>query len=475
MEPPDLPTSSTGQQHSLLAARPSFAAMISAPRSAPPPRLSPVPLANRTSSIVEQAPAVFFSPLEIDQLNKQVDNTLIMKFSAGRPSLQEIRSHINAEWNLAAEPAIGFLDPRHITIHMGSVGDAKLALSRNTNSIKNCMFRLFRWMPEFALGKDSNKVAVWVRFPKLPLPYFNVSSLERIGGALGTVLRADDRTLAFTHTNYARVCIEINVAHTLPEAIFVGSSKDEGWWQRIEYEGNHMYCSHCGLLGHLVGACRKKIGILKHTPDKKKPIVQPTKILRRGEDDPPSDDRTPQNHVHNTRTPVNPSELLVPTDQTTRQDSAAQENTNSTFNNTSEMPHTEVSFEAINVKDVRQNDVIADDVILPENVENSEQHGVNGYSPNKHPVTTAGPREERVLVANKFQALTHDSLALAIIHSDGEQDDEVGVSLSPKSDSEVLLIAKKGATDKKTDSRAYVPHTDRITRSLAKFSTNPTV
>ncbi|XP_012855474.1 PREDICTED: uncharacterized protein LOC105974861 [Erythranthe guttata] len=286
MQPPDQPLAPPGQQP-----RPSFAAMLTSQITTSPPRLVPVALAPRPTSSVEQAPAVFFSAMEIDQLNRQVDNTLIMKFSAGRPSLQDIRTHINTEWNLVSEPAIGFLDPRHITIHMGSTQDAKLALSRNSNNIKNCMFRLFRWTPEFSIGKDSSRVAVWVRLPKLPLPYFNVSSLERIGTALGNVLRVDDRTLAFTHTHYARVCIEVNVAKQLPKSIFIGTSKEDGWWQKVEYEGNHMYCSHCGLLGHLVGAWRKKQGLPK-PPSKPKPLgqKQPTRILHRGETDTTQDE-----------------------------------------------------------------------------------------------------------------------------------------------------------------------------------------
>ncbi|XP_012857539.1 PREDICTED: uncharacterized protein LOC105976824 [Erythranthe guttata] len=290
MQPPDHSAAQPEQQpFPPPVGRSTFAATLATKRTSSPPRLTPIALAPRPIASVEQAPAVFFSPIEVDQLNRQVDNTLIMKFSAGRPSLQDIRSHITSEWNLASEPAIGFLDPRHITIHMGSIQDAKLALSRNSNNIKNCMFRLFRWTPDFTIGKDSGKVAVWVRFPKLPLPYF-------IGAALGTILRADDRTIAFTHTHYARVCIEVNVAQQLPESIFIGTSKENGWWQKVEYEGNHTFCAHCGLLGHLVGACRKKQGLAKPLPMNNNPLVKPpTRILRRGESESnPKEDKITQ-------------------------------------------------------------------------------------------------------------------------------------------------------------------------------------
>lgn len=34
----------------------------------------------------------------------------------------------------------------------------------------------------------------------------------------------------------------------------------------VEYEGNHAYCSFCGLLGHTVGLCRKKRQIQGKAP-----------------------------------------------------------------------------------------------------------------------------------------------------------------------------------------------------------------
>lgn len=244
----------------------------------------PVPLTNRPLSYVDNIPALLFTPLEVEQLNKQRENTLIMKFSAGRPSLQDIRSHIAAEWQLASPPAVGLLDPRHVTIHMGSFADTTRALSRNSNRIQNSLFRLFRWSPDFKIGKDSSMAAVWVKLHNLPLQYYNETSLHRIGSVIGTVLRICPRTLDFTQQMYARVCIELDVSKPLLEKIFIGITKEHGWYQEIEYEGNHAYCSYCGLLGHMAGLCRKKRQdngktIVTENKDTKAPVS----ILKRGE------------------------------------------------------------------------------------------------------------------------------------------------------------------------------------------------
>lgn len=68
----------------------------------------------------------------------------------------------------------------------------------------------------------------------------------------------DTHTLDLMHQVYARVCIELDVTQELIDQVWIGTSKEHGWVIDIEYEGNHALCEYCGLLGHIVGLCRKK-------------------------------------------------------------------------------------------------------------------------------------------------------------------------------------------------------------------------
>lgn len=58
---------------------------------------------------------------------------------------------------------------------------------------------------------------------------------------------------------YARVCVEVDVSSALPSQVWIRTSKEDGYWQKVEYEGNINYCTVCGLLGHEKSVCRKKI------------------------------------------------------------------------------------------------------------------------------------------------------------------------------------------------------------------------
>lgn len=145
-----------------------------------------------------------------------------------------------------------------MTIHMASASDTKRALARTKNKIKTSLFRLFRWTPDFELGKDSSLEAVWVKMCNLPLNYFNESSLHRPGSILGTVLSIHPSTIGLTQQAYAKVCIELDVSKPFLDKLWIGTSKDYGWEVTLEYEGNHAYCQYCGLLGHSIGLCQKK-------------------------------------------------------------------------------------------------------------------------------------------------------------------------------------------------------------------------
>lgn len=239
----------------------SFAAVTADTSGVMAPRLVPVPLSKRPISYVDNVLAVIFTPTEVEQLNKQRENTLIMKFSAGMPQAWVICAHIAAEWKLSTPPAVGVIDPRHISIHMGSYEDTTKALALNRYKVKNSLFRLFRWTSDFKIGKDSSMVAVWVKLHDLPLQYYNESSLRRICSALGNVLHICLGTITLTQQRYARVCVELDVAKPMLDSIFVRTSKEHGWFQSIEYEGNNTYCTYCGLLGHVVGLCRKKANV----------------------------------------------------------------------------------------------------------------------------------------------------------------------------------------------------------------------
>lgn len=125
--------------------------------------------------MVDNAPAVLFSPMELDLSAKQFEFALVMKLTAGRPSLHDIKLHINHQWKLSMEPVVTLIDPRHVLIVPSNYDDMVLAQSHDSHIINTSMFRLFRWTRNFNYTKDSTIVSVWIKLPQLPLIYLNPS------------------------------------------------------------------------------------------------------------------------------------------------------------------------------------------------------------------------------------------------------------------------------------------------------------
>ena len=64
------------------------------------------------------------------------------------------------------------------------------------------------WEPHFkAFEASFTSVAVWIRFPELPIEFYEPSVLRELGSAIGPVLRIDSYTASGSRASYARLCV----------------------------------------------------------------------------------------------------------------------------------------------------------------------------------------------------------------------------------------------------------------------------
>ncbi|KAF7827296.1 uncharacterized protein G2W53_018460 [Senna tora] len=100
-----------------------------------------------------------------------------------------------------------------------------------------------RWRPNFDPfdENDVTRIAVWVRIPNLPLEFYNVRCLGRVG-----------------------CLIEI-----------------KGKKYKVEYEGLHLICFHCGKYGHMKGLCNilmEQMAAAQAAEMERKEVVQATEM-----------------------------------------------------------------------------------------------------------------------------------------------------------------------------------------------------
>ena len=97
-------------------------------------------------------------------------------------------------------------------------------------------------------------MAVWVRFPELPIEFYDASVLKEIGSFIGPILLINSYTASETRGGYARLCVQIDLNKPLINSIQVGRLV-----QKVLYEGIPFLYFYCGKLGHKQENCRLKV------------------------------------------------------------------------------------------------------------------------------------------------------------------------------------------------------------------------
>ncbi|XVE98463.1 hypothetical protein REPUB_Repub03eG0108800 [Reevesia pubescens] len=100
---------------------------------------------------------------------------------------------------------------------------------------KPCIVDLGKWEPNFKATEASfTSIAVWVRLPELPVKYFDLEILKKIGKSIGILLRVDRHTLAGERGMYARICVQVSLKKPLPTYIKVEGRKEVLVYESIE-------------------------------------------------------------------------------------------------------------------------------------------------------------------------------------------------------------------------------------------------
>ncbi|XP_028099056.1 uncharacterized protein LOC114298645 [Camellia sinensis] len=108
-----------------------------------------------------------------------------------------------------------------------------------------------KWQQDFKSDKaEKDTTALWVRFPNLPIEYYNEKVLYHIAKVLGVPLKVDINTTMASKGKYARVCIEVDLRKPLASQFSISKNT-----YIIEYEHLHSVCFSCSRVGHVKHVC----------------------------------------------------------------------------------------------------------------------------------------------------------------------------------------------------------------------------
>ncbi|KAJ8765112.1 hypothetical protein K2173_010598 [Erythroxylum novogranatense] len=108
-----------------------------------------------------------------------------------------------------------------------------------------------QWSPDFRPSTSTmDKILAWVRFPELLVMYYDDNVLRVLASGVGFPFRVDVHTSLATRGQFARVCVEIDLAKPL-----VGKIWFDGFCYPVVYEGLDTICYRCGIYGHVQMSC----------------------------------------------------------------------------------------------------------------------------------------------------------------------------------------------------------------------------
>ncbi|XP_028080031.1 uncharacterized protein LOC114281677 [Camellia sinensis] len=111
-----------------------------------------------------------------------------------------------------------------------------------------------QWEPNFKPSEAlETTTALWVRFPELPIEYYQDKVLYAIAKSIGKPLKIDWTIAMATRGKFSWICVEMDLTKPLKPKFIL-----EGRYYNIEYESLHSFCFLCKRLDHRKEAYRFK-------------------------------------------------------------------------------------------------------------------------------------------------------------------------------------------------------------------------
>nr|XP_021851937.1 uncharacterized protein LOC110791493 [Spinacia oleracea] len=217
------------------------------------------PLSFISPTIVDGKPIALLDKNDVDNMAAIWNCSIVMYIVGEMPSIGAVIRFIAKEWVNVATPKAFFHDEGYFIIRFVSRKDRDSVLMAGPYSFFSRPMIVKPWSAKFNFQEEILRVIpVWVRLLNLPLNYWGVDSLSRIGSLLGIPLFADECTSAQMRVSFARLLVEIDVTQPLPKHVILQDPVGGTFSQPVLYDWLPPYCGTCKVVGHVCGEGRKQ-------------------------------------------------------------------------------------------------------------------------------------------------------------------------------------------------------------------------
>ncbi|GLT99956.1 hypothetical protein SLE2022_173590 [Rubroshorea leprosula] len=201
-------------------------------------------------------PSVRLSPEITMRLRSNWQNTVIIKLLGKTINYKLLCARLEALWRTESEFDLIDLGLGFYTVKFASLDDRNRILTGGPWKIFGHYLAVQLWQPNFRPSHaKAPKTTIWVHFPELPTEYYQEPILRLLGNKVGRTIFVDETTLLATRGQYAKVCVEVNLAEPLASMVDFNDGVDSNsMFLTVAYDLNNV-CFHCGEFGHKKDSC----------------------------------------------------------------------------------------------------------------------------------------------------------------------------------------------------------------------------
>ncbi|XP_058765952.1 uncharacterized protein LOC131639472 [Vicia villosa] len=198
-----------------------------------------------------ECPNFVLSDREEKRIHRPWRRGVIVKLLGRKIGYKALENRLRQMWVKKGVISIIDLSNDYYLVAFSHEDDKRVAMGEGPWFIYDHYLTVKDWCPNFHPKKDTiEEVAVWVRIAGLPIEYYDSRVLTFIGNRLGKAVKVDKNTVKQERGKYARMCVEVNLTKPLLAMFSI-----KGRRYKIEYEGLHLLCLHCGRYGHYKEGC----------------------------------------------------------------------------------------------------------------------------------------------------------------------------------------------------------------------------
>ncbi|CAL1397396.1 unnamed protein product [Linum trigynum] len=197
-----------------------------------------------------KCPPIQFSKAEERMFCRELRSALVVKALGRSVSYTAMSIRLNAIWAKAGGIQVTSMKKGYFLIRFTSGLDYERAITGGPWMIGPSYLTVHMWDKYFdPYEHEISSTVVWARLLDLPIHYFHHEAVMKIGRRMGKPIRIDAATRTKARSDYARVCVQVDLTKPLLSQFTINGKK-----YFIQYEGLEKICLSCGTYSEH-GAC----------------------------------------------------------------------------------------------------------------------------------------------------------------------------------------------------------------------------